>query len=290
MVDQRRGLLLVTGATGSGKSTTMAGMVHHINQRWPAHIVTVEDPIEYMHEDIRACISQREVGGDTASFQTALKHVVRQSPDVIVIGEMRDAETMRVALSAALTGHMVIASLHTIDATQTLQRMLSYFPSHQRDQVALDLSLCLAGIVSQRLVPRSDQSGRVLAVEILKGTNAVQRLLREQRVEEVEDLMRSLRSNEMRSFNESLLDLFKSGIIDFDIGRASSTHPDEFALLAKGMATGSATFRSDGLKRGHTGLDEGLLAMTLEEGPAITSHCGTGSHSAHHRKAKTGGR
>jgi twitching motility protein PilT len=264
MVDGHRGLILVTGATGSGKSTTLAAMVHHINVQRASHIITVEDPIEYVHEDRKSRITQREIGGDTESFQTALKHVVRQSPDVILIGEMRDAETMRVALSAALTGHMVMASLHTIDATQTLQRMLSYFPAHQRDQVALDLSICLTGIISQRLVPRLDGKGRVLATEILTCTSAVGRLLREQRVEEVEDLMRTLHSNEMCSFNESLLKMYKDGAIDFPTGQAYSTNPDEFSLLAKGMATGSASFRG-GAEGMDTGMDmKALLGMVLK--------------------------
>jgi twitching motility protein PilT len=265
MVDEGRGLILVTGATGSGKSTTLAAMVHHINTRRAAHVITVEDPIEYVHQDVQARISQREIGGDTESFQTALKHVVRQSPDVILIGEMRDAETMRVALSAALTGHMVMASLHTIDATQTLQRMLSYFPAHQRDQIALDLSLCLSGIVSQRLVPRQDGHARVLATEILRCTNAVGRLLREQRVDEIDDLMRTLRATDMCSFNDSLLRLYREGEIDFQTGQAYSTNPDEFSLLAKGMATGSDSFRGVGGPGLDTGLDmKALLAMVLE--------------------------
>ena len=152
---------MVTGATGSGKSTTLAAMVHHINKTRPVHVVTIEDPIEYLHLDDVARITQREIGADTASYQQALRHVVRQSPDVILIGEMRDVESIQVALAAALTGHLVLTTLHTIDAPQTLQRILNYFPEHLRAQVAMDLAQCLQGIVCQRLLPRADgEEGR----------------------------------------------------------------------------------------------------------------------------------
>ncbi len=237
----QRGLVLVTGATGSGKSTTLAALIHQINATRPVHIVTIEDPIEYVHHDVTARVTQREIGGDTASFGTALRHVLRQSPDVIVIGELRDADTMAVALSASLTGHLVFASLHTTDATQTLQRILNDFPEHLRGQVALDLSLGLRGIVSQRLVPNAERNGRVLAAEVLTVTPAASRLLREQRVDDLRDLMATARSSEMQTFNGALLDLYRAGRIDFETGRGYATHPDEFALMARGMSTGVAS-------------------------------------------------
>mgnify|MGYP000555950689 CR=1 FL=1 len=160
-----RGLVLVTGATGSGKSTTVAAMVHHINSSSSKHIVTLEDPIEFVHDDMLSLITQREIGSDTPDFASGLRNVLRESPDVLLIGEMRDAATMSVALSAALTGHLVISTLHTVDATQTLQRILSYFPEHLREQVAMDLALSLRGIAAQRLVPRADEEGgRIAAV------------------------------------------------------------------------------------------------------------------------------
>ncbi|MCB9763535.1 MAG: PilT/PilU family type 4a pilus ATPase [Alphaproteobacteria bacterium] len=239
-----RGLVLVTGATGSGKSTTLAAMLHHINASRGVHIVTIEDPIEFVHHDRKARITQREVGADTPSFQEGLRHVVRQSPDVILIGEMRDRETMQVALSAALTGHLVFSTLHTIDATQTLQRILSYYPEHLRHQAAMDLSLSLRGIVSQRLLPRKEGGGRVVACEVLLNTPAVARLLREQRVDEVDDLMRGAHQMGMQTFNDALLGLYLDGQIDYEIGRAYATNPDEFALAAQGMATGAQTFRA----------------------------------------------
>lgn len=267
LADKPRGLVLVTGATGSGKSTTIAAMVHHINERRPAHIVTIEDPIEYVHRDVIARVTQREIGTDTASFHEALKRVVRQSPDVIVIGEMRDAETMSVAVTAALTGHLVLASLHTIDATQTLQRILSQFPEHMRGQVAMDLSMSLQGIISQRLIPRDDGAGRVLAAEVLTVTAAVARLLREQRVEDLHDLMRSLRSPGMRTFHDALLHLLGAGLISHATGMAYATNPDEFALATKGMSTGTDMFAGDGSTVVSEGLDmQRLLAQAVDHG------------------------
>jgi pilus retraction protein PilT len=239
-----RGLVLITGATGSGKSTTLAALIHRINQTRPVHIVTIEDPIEFVHHDATARVSQREIGGDTSSFHAALRHVLRQSPDVIVIGELRDADTMAVAISASLTGHLVFASLHTTDATQSVQRILNDFPEHLRGQVALDLSLGLKGIVSQRLVPRADRTGRALAAEVLTVTPSAARLLREQRVEDLRDLMQSHRGPEMQTFNGALLDLYQRGLVSFETGRGYATHPDEFALMARGMSTGVASLGS----------------------------------------------
>ena len=266
LAEKPRGLVLVTGATGSGKSTTLAAMVHRINTSRRAHIVTLEDPIEFVHRDYLGRISQREIGADTLSFAAALREIVRQSPDVILIGEMRDPETMQVAMSAALTGHLVLASLHTIDATQTLQRILSYFPEHLRAQVAMDLSQSLQGIVSQRLLSKSDGSGRVAAVEVMTATPSVCKLLREQRVDELYDLMRSSSDPGILTFNRALLKLFRDGVIDYDVGQAYSTNPEEFALQARGMSTGLASFAS-GAHSDTADLDmKGLLNTVLERG------------------------
>lgn len=243
--EQPRGLVLVAGSTGSGKSTTLAAMIHHINSRHRKHIVTLEDPIEFVHDDLQAVVTQREVGSDTRDFAIALRHVVRESPDVILIGEMRDAETMNVALSAALTGHLVLSSLHTIDATQTLQRILSYYPEHMREQVCMDLSLSLHGVVAQRLVPRSDGEGRVAAIEVLVATPAVKKLIREQRVDELSDLMVSDQSDGMRTFNRSLVELFERRKITLETGAAYATNPDEFRLAAQGMERGVQAFAAE---------------------------------------------
>jgi len=233
-----RGLILVTGATGSGKSTTLATMINHINKTRACHIVTIEDPIEFLHKNIRSKISQREVGSDTASFKKALHHVVRQSPDVILIGEMRDRETIQVALSAALTGHLVLATLHTIDATQTLQRILSDIPETQKAQTALDLSLSLKGVICQRLLP-SKKGGMVVATEVMTHTAAVAQLLKTQKISELEDLMRTSQSGGMHTFNDSLLALHRSGDISIETGRAFATNPDQFNLSTLGMSTAS---------------------------------------------------
>jgi pilus retraction protein PilT len=266
LVEQPRGLVLVTGATGSGKSTTLAALIHHINRTRAAHVVTIEDPIEFVHKDIRARVTQREVGTDSESFHTALRQVVRQSPDVILVGEMRDVETMGVAIAAALTGHLVLASIHAIDSTQTLQRILGYFPDAMRAQAAIDLSLCLVGIVSQRLLPRADGRGRVLAAEVLANTPAVSRLLREQRVDELQDLMRGSTDPLSLPFNQSLLRLHKAGLISYDVGHAAASNPDEFALLARGMSAGSGGFRSANDQTDH-GLDlKALLAAADQRG------------------------
>jgi twitching motility protein PilT len=240
LAEAPRGLILVTGSTGSGKSTTLASIIHHINAHFSRHIVTVEDPIEFVHDDLRSLVTQREVGSDTKDFATALRHVVRESPDVVLIGEMRDAETMNVSLSAALTGHLVLSSLHTIDTTQTLQRILSYYPEHLRHQVCMDLSLSLVGIVSQRLVPRADGKGRVVALEVLTASPAARKLIREQRVDELEDLLSS--SEGMQSFNRSLVHLYEKRLITFETGAAYASNPDEFRLNAQGMERSSQAF------------------------------------------------
>ncbi len=275
LVEQPRGLVLVTGATGSGKSTTLAALVHHVNRTRAAHIVTIEDHIEFQHRDLRARVTQREVGSDSLSFQAALRQVVRQSPDVILVGEMRDAETMGVAISAALTGHLVLASVHAIDATQTVQRILAYFPDAMRAQAALDLSLCLVGIVAQRLLPRADGKGRALAAEILANTPPVARLLREQRVDELQDLMRGSGDPLCTTFNHALLRMHKAGTIRYEVGLAAASNPDEFALAARGMAAGSAAFRAQADQTDH-GLDLRALLAAAEARGASDLHLTSG--------------
>jgi len=266
LADRRRGLVMVTGATGSGKSTTLAAMVHYINQTRPVHVVTIEDPIEYLHQDKMARITQREVGADTASYQQALRHVVRQSPDVILLGEMRDMESIQVALSAALTGHLVLTTLHTIDAAQTLQRILNYFPEHLRTQIAMDLSQSLQGVVCQRLLPRADEAGRLVATEIMHCTPPVARLMREQRFDDLNDVMRASSHPGLVTFNESLIDLFKREKITFEVGMAFASNPDEFALSAKGMATGMFSFGRP-VTAEDVGMDmRGLLRMAVQRG------------------------
>lgn len=241
-----RGLVLVTGSTGSGKSTTLAAMVHHINARHRKHIVTLEDPIEYVHDDVMAVVTQREVGSDARDFTAALRQVLRESPDVILIGEMRDAETMSVAISAALTGHLVLSTVHTIDASQTLQRILAYYPEPMREQVCMDLSLCLQGVISQRLVPRADGEGRIAAVEVMLATPAIRRLIRDQRIDEIPDVMAADPVDGTRTFNRALVELYEKKLITFETGAAYASNPDEFRLAAQGMERGVAGLAAEG--------------------------------------------
>jgi twitching motility protein PilT len=240
-----RGLVLITGATGSGKSTTLAAIVHRINRTRSLHVVTLEEPIEFVHEDLEARITQREVGQDTHSFEVALRQVLRESPDVILIGELRDLSSMRIAIQAALTGHLVLATLHTIDATQTLQRIMSYFNEDQRTQIALDLSLSLRAVVSQRLLPRRDK-GRVAAVEVLTMSPAASQLIREQRLDDLTDFMKSSTDPGVVPFSRALIELFRAGTIEYETGLAYASNAEEFALAARGMSTGVAAFRSQG--------------------------------------------
>ncbi|MBT6491300.1 MAG: PilT/PilU family type 4a pilus ATPase, partial [Deltaproteobacteria bacterium] len=241
----KRGLVLVTGSTGSGKSTTLAAAVHCVNQSRAAHIVTIEDPIEFVHRDARSRVTQREIGKDTLDYSQALREVVRQSPDVIVIGEIRDMETMKVALSAALTGHLVLATVHTVNSVQTIQRLLGYFPEHARTQAALDLSMCLVGIVSQRLLPKISGNGRVLAAEVLTMNPAVRKLIHEQRVDELYDILRDSRSSDLTSYTQALVRLYQAEHISHETALAYASHPEEFALQVRGVSTGSASFAKD---------------------------------------------
>ncbi len=239
-----RGLVLITGATGTGKSTTLAALLHFINANYARHIVTIEDPIEFLHRDLRSMVSQREVGSDTLTFAEALRHVVRQNPDAIFIGEMRDLETMRTAISAALTGHLVVSTLHTADVTSTVERILNYFPDSVRRQVAADLSHALAGIVSQRLIPRKDGEGRVPAFEILTATPWARRLIGAQDLEGLQDALKSGKDEDMCTFTQSLVGLYREGLITADDGVAQASDRDEFLLRVEGMETGVDTFRS----------------------------------------------
>jgi twitching motility protein PilT len=238
MADAHAGLILVVGPTGCGKSTTLASLVHHINSTRPAHIVTIEDPIEFVHEEIRSLIHQRQVGYDTESFATALRHIVRQSPDVILIGEMRDAETMQTALSAALTGHLILSTLHTTNVVQSVDRILSYFPPDARAQAQTDLATTLVGIVSMRLLPKADGTGRIPAVEILLGTATVRRLIKEGQFVEIYDFMKRSQDVGMCTLNQSLVGLVQSGKVTEEEALPHAPNPEEFRLNIQGMFTG----------------------------------------------------
>jgi twitching motility protein PilT len=238
-----RGLVLVTGVTGSGKSTALAAMIQHINERRNANIITIEDPIEFLHRDHKCSVSQREVGSDTASFAQALRRVLRQDPDVILLGEIRDLETLEVALKAADTGHLVFSTLHTTDAAHTINRVISFYEPHQQNEVRFLLSSALAAVISLRLVARADQPGRVPACEVLINTAAVR--------DQIRDMTKSLNIPDlikegtvqygMQTFDQSLMQLYSSGTISYENALSYATNPSEFALRVQGVAASSDT-------------------------------------------------
>jgi twitching motility protein PilT len=235
----QRGLVLVTGIAGSGKSTTLAAMIGFMNARTERHVVTIEDPIEYVFRDERCAVTQREIGIDTADYRTALKAVVRQTPDVILVGEMRDNDTVSAALMAAETGHLVLATLHTVNAVQTVERIISFFPPHQHHTVRLQLGLVLEGVVSQRLITRRTMAGRVPAIEILLGTPSVKEMVLEGRTRELPQALED--GHEYygtQTFNQSLVQLVRDGVIDYEDGLAAADNPDELKLALRGITKG----------------------------------------------------
>ena len=236
--EKSRGLVLVTGTTGSGKSTTLATMINHINVNRHCHIVTVEDPIEFLHQDQKAIISQREIGFDTLDFRSALKHVLRQSPDVILIGEMRDVETIQTAIQAAETGHLVFSTLHTLDAVQTVERIINYFPAYLHDQIRMEMSICLQGVISQRLLPTANGNGRVPAIEIMMCTPTIKKLLYEGRTLELAKFIAEGRQWGMQTFNQSLLDLYNAKLVNMEAAMEYATSPEEFKLASQGITSG----------------------------------------------------
>jgi twitching motility protein PilT len=238
-----RGLILVTGITGSGKSTALASMLHYINQNRQANIITIEDPIEFLHRDIKSSINQREVGTDTGSFAQALRRVLRQDPDIILVGEIRDIDTLDTALKAAETGHLVFSTLHTTDATQTINRILSFYPPHQQTEVRYMLSTALRAIISLRLVRRADKKGRVPAAEILVNTEAVRDQMRD--MSNSMNIPQLIREGAvpygMQSFDQSLMNWYQKGVVSYDDALFAATNPAEFALRAQGIGASSDT-------------------------------------------------
>ncbi len=233
-----RGLVLVTGITGSGKSTALAAMIQHINEQRHANVITIEDPIEFLHRDINCHINQREVGTDTGSFAQALRRVLRQDPDVVLIGEIRDLDTLDTALKAADTGHLVFSTLHTTDATQTINRVLSFYPPHQQAEVRFALSTALQAVISLRLVPRSDKPGRIPAAEVLINTAAVRDNIRDMtKALNIPDLIKEgTVQYGMQSFDQSLMAWYSQGAISYESAVFFATNPSEFALRVQGVA------------------------------------------------------
>jgi len=221
-----KGLVLVTGPTGSGKSTTLASLVNYINNTRACHIVTIEDPIEYLHRHKLSLVNQREVGNDTHSFSNALRAVLRQDPDVILVGEMRDLETIATAVTAAETGHLVLSTLHTNDATQSIDRMIDVFPTHQQQQIRVQLAAVLQGIMSQQLFPRADHKGRVAAIEVMLATPAVRSLIREGKTHQLPTVIQTNAKLGMQTMDKAIMDLVQKGLVSYEVAQEKLQSPD----------------------------------------------------------------
>ncbi|TVR63367.1 MAG: PilT/PilU family type 4a pilus ATPase [Gemmatimonadales bacterium] len=238
-----RGLVLVTGITGSGKSSTMAAMVQFINQNWARHIVTLENPIEFLHRDQKSSITQRDVGTDTGDFTEGLRAALRQDPDVILIGEMRDVETIDIALKAAETGHLVISTVHTQDSMQTMSRLISYFQPSQQEMIRIRMADTLQAIISQRLLPRRDRSGRVVACEVMVVTGTIRDCIRDlERAHEIPDLIAEGTDHYgSQTFDQHLMELVREELVTFEVARAAASKPSDFELNMKFLDTSSNT-------------------------------------------------
>ncbi len=245
LANHARGIVLVTGATGSGKSTTLAAMIDYVNTQQACHIVTIEDPIEYTFRDKRSVINQREVGFDTMSFSRALRAALRQDPDVVLVGEMRDFETAQIAMTAAETGHLVLSTLHTVDATETVSRIISMFPTHQQQQARLTLAAVIKGVISQRLLPRADGKGMVPALEIMVNTERVREMIEDpNRTREIKTaIAEGLHPYGMISFDQSLAALVKQRHVTYEEAVKHSSSPADFALLFRGVSAGADAWR-----------------------------------------------
>ena len=266
---EERGLVLVTGTTGSGKSTTLAALVDEINSSRTAHIMTIEDPIEYLHRDNRSVINQREIGVDTNSFAHALRSALRQDPDVILVGEMRDFETIQTALLAAETGHLVLSTLHTLDATETINRIIAVFPPHQQKQVRIQLSSVLKAVISQRLIPRSDARGRVPAVEVLITTAFLRDCILEKEKSHLIHgaIAQGTSQYGMQTFDQSVFTLYEGGHISYEEALRWASNVDEFKLRVQGISTTADIARE---QMARTGQLTGGKAAPITKAPVIT--------------------
>ncbi len=257
-----RGLILVTGTTGSGKSSTLAAMIDHINNNRAVHVITIEDPIEFLHRDRKSIVNQREVGVDTTSFADALRSALRQDPDIILVGEMRDFETISTAIHSAETGHLVLSTLHTLDATETINRIISVFPPYQQKQVRLQLAAVIKGVISQRLIPRADGKGRVPAVEVMIGTATIREAIADpEKTRKIPEVLAMSGSQYgMQTFDQSLMDLYQRGLVTYEEALRWCSNPDDFALRVRGVeSTAEQTWAS---------LDEvGVPTTTMAEDP-----------------------
>ena len=260
---EERGLILVTGTTGSGKSTTLAAMIDYINESRTCNVITVEDPVEFLHKDKRSIVSQREVGFDTLSFSSALKGALRQDPDVILVGEMRDLETIETAMHAAETGHLVMSTLHTLDAAETVNRIISVFPPYHQRQVRMQLSSVIKGVVSQRLVPKADGKGRVPAVEIMLGTARIRECIDDEaKTKQIpEAIAQGFTTYGMQTFDQSLMKLYSQKLISYEEALRQSTNPDDFALKVSGISSTSDATWDNFAKEAHESEEEEKIEL-----------------------------
>ncbi|MCD6360621.1 MAG: type IV pilus twitching motility protein PilT [Armatimonadetes bacterium] len=235
-----RGLLLVTGPTGSGKSTTLAAMINQINHERAEHIITIEDPIEYLHEHHKSVINQRELGQDTHSFQNALRAVLREDPDVLLVGEMRDLETIKLAITCAETGHLVMATLHTNNAAESVDRMIDVFPAQEQEQIRVQLSNNLVGIISQQLLPRAGQPGRIAAIEVMVATSAIRNLIRENKAHQITSTIQTSKESGMQTMDQALRDLYKQSLITYETAMRRAQNPMELEKLIHGSSDDEA--------------------------------------------------
>lgn len=257
VAEERRGLILVTGTTGSGKSTSLAAIIDHINATRSGHIITIEDPIEFLHRDKKAFISQREIDVDAVSFGSALRGALRQDPDVILVGEMRDHETIETALTAAETGHLVLSTLHTLDTTETIQRIVSIFPPHQQQSIRMQLASVLKAVISMRLVRRVDGKGRVPAVEVLIPTALIRDcIIHPEKTSHIREAIAQGRSQYgMQTFDQSLFDLYSRNLINYDEALHGASNPDDFKLQVQGVRS-TADSQRDAMEKKVTPLAE----------------------------------
>jgi len=228
---KQKGLVLVTGQTGMGKSTTLAAMINHMNHTDRRNVITVEDPIEYLHQHNKCLIAQRELGDDTKSFANALKHSLREDPDVILVGEMRDLETIATAITAAETGHLVLSTVHTASAPQTIERVIDVFPPYQQEQIRFQLSMVLEGVLSQILMPRASGKGRIAAIEIMIATDAIRNLVREGKTEQIPTYMQTGRQHDMQTMDMALQELVRTGMVTMEEALLRCTKPDELRRI-----------------------------------------------------------
>jgi twitching motility protein PilT len=247
IAEEQRGLILVTGTTGSGKSTTLAAMIDHINSKRGGHIITIEDPIEFLHRDRKSFVTQREVDVDTRSFAEALRGALRQDPDVILVGEMRDSETIETALTAAETGHLVLSTLHTLDATETIRRIVSSFPPHLQKSVRIQLAGILRAVISMRLVRAADGAGRVPSAEVMISTGLIRDyIINEEKTSLIRDAIAAGTSQYgMQTFDQSLFTLHQSGLISLEEAMRGASNPDEFRMRVSGIRSASDQARED---------------------------------------------